>query len=226
MIFKAILFFHITVGTLSLITFWIPVFTKKGGNIHVRVGKAYVLLMWMVVISAALLCMLRTIQGHYLIASFLGFLALITAEPLWYAIVILKHKKDVPLSVLKIRKVLLTSTVVIGAALVVWSLILGLQGQAILLLIFGCLGLTNIPLALKSYEQANESANWLMDHIEGMIGTGIAAYTAFLAFGGSRFLSDIFSGPLMAIPWIIPTIVGVITIKVMKKKMAKQTVAV
>ena len=184
------------------------------------------LLMWMVVISAALLCVLRTIQGAYLIASFLGFLALITAEPLWYAIVILKHKKDIPLHILKIRKVLLTATVIIGAAFVIWSIILGLRGQAILLLIFGCLGLTSLPLALKSYEQANEHANWLMNHIEGMIGTGIAAYTAFLAFGGSRLFSDIFTGPLTAIPWVIPTIVGAIAIRVMKKKMSKPNAVV
>ena len=221
MIFKVVLFFHIAVGTLSLITFWIPLFTKKGGNAHIKVGKIYILLMWMVVVSAALLCVLRAIQGYYLVASFLGFLALITAEPLWYAIVILKHKKDIPDQVLKIRKMLLSATVIFGAALVVWSVILELQGQAILLLIFGCLGLTNIPLALKSFEKAKETTNWLMDHIEGMIATGIAAYTAFLAFGGSRFLSHIFTGPLTAIPWIIPTIVGVITIKIMKKKYAK-----
>ena len=126
----------------------------------------------------------------------------------------------------RIRKVLLTATVIIGAAFVIWSIILGLRGQAILLLIFGCLGLTSLPLALKSYEQANEHANWLMNHIEGMIGTGIAAYTAFLAFGGSRLFSDIFTGPLTAIPWVIPTIVGAIAIRVMKKKMSKPNAVV
>ncbi len=224
LLFKTILTIHIAAGTISLITFWIPVFTKKGGNLHVKIGKIYVLMMWVVVISAAILCALRTIQGHYLIASFLGFLALITAGPLWYAIAILNYKKDIPEHILKTRKIILSAMVFLGGALVIWSLILRLEGQAILLLIFGCLGLSNIPLAIKSFEKSRNEANWLMDHIEGMIGTGIAAYTAFLAFGGSRFLSDIFTGPLMAIPWIIPTIVGVIAIRIMKKKILKAAI--
>lgn len=222
MIFKILLTIHVSFGCISLITFWIPIFTKKGGNLHIKVGKIYIFAMWIVVISAAILCMIRVSQGSYLSASFLGFLALLTSEPLWYAIVIIKHKKDIPDRVLGIRKVLTSAVCLSGATMVIWSLFLGLEGMSILLLIFGILGLTTAPVALRSYEKARIKSNWLADHLEGMIATGIAAYTAFLAFGGAMFLGDIFTGPLVAIPWVIPGIVGSISINILRRKMTKK----
>ena len=52
-----------------------------------------------------------------------------------------------------------------------------------------------------------------------MMTTGIAAYTAFFAFGGGTFLSAYLKGPLMAVPWILPSIIGTVIIVRMKKKM-------
>ena len=85
---------HVIAGMISLIIFWIPIFVKKGGNLHRSVGKVYVYLMWYVVISAFLLSVENFIEGSYIAAAFLGFLTLATGQPLWSAIAILNNKES------------------------------------------------------------------------------------------------------------------------------------
>jgi hypothetical protein len=209
---KILLFIHIAMGSISLLVFWIPVFTKKGGNLHNKAGMLYVYTMWIVVITAFILSVINFLQKGYITAAFLGFLTLLTGHPLWYAVTILKHKNQIPVRLLKIRKVILGLLVTSAAGLLIWSLILKVQGASILLLIFGIIGLTQLPLFLKSIKKSQEDGNWIAAHINGMISSGIAAYTAFFAFGGATFFGEIFSGPLNAIPWTLPSVIGTIFI--------------
>lgn len=207
---RIFLFTHIAAGTISLLIFWIPVFTKKGGKLHNKAGIFYTYTMWIVVVTAALLSIINLVQGDHITAAFLGFLTVLTGHPLWYAVSILNHKKDIPISLIRLRKLLLATLVFGGAGLVIWSIILKVKGASILLLIFGILGMTQAPLLFRSDEKAQSEGNWIAAHINGMITTGIAAYTAFFAFGGSAFFGGIFSGSLVAIPWILPSIIGTI----------------
>lgn len=217
-LFKILLVFHITVGSLSLIVFWIPVFVKKGGDLHVKVGKVYVWLMWCVVISAIFMSAINLLNGHYIVGAFLGFLSVITAHPLWYAISILKYKKEVPSQVVLINQLLNLFLITAGAGLFIWSLLLKVEGEAILLMVFGLIGIfTAGPRLLRK----EKSDTWMANHIEGMLGTGIAAYTAFFAFGGSRLLGHVFTEQLIIIPWILPTIIGVYGIKYYKRKFCR-----
>ena len=215
-VYKILLTFHIVVGSLSLITFWIPIFTKKGGDMHLKVGKLYVILMWMVVISAFLLCTLNLFRGRYISAAFLGYLSVITAHPLWYGIVVLKHKQNLPKQAKIIKAIFNWMLFLGGVGLLLWSFILKVQGPAILLMIFGSIGvISSVPIVFSKKEA---KVNWLFDHIQGMVTTGIAAYTAFFAFGGGTFFSHLFSGSLVAIPWILPTVIGVYVIKRYKRQ--------
>lgn len=213
---KFLLYSHIFVGSFSLILFWIPVFVKKGGYIHIKVGWAYVYTMWYVLITAALLSVINYIQGYVMVAAFLGFLALFTGYPLWYGISILKYKKNIPPKILRIRKILNVLIFTGGLGLIVWAVAAKFQGMAVLLLIFGIIGVAGSSSVVISSSGAHKS--WLSEHIEGMIGTGIAAYTAFFAFGASNMFASIFDGPLLAIPWVLPTIIGTIIIIRIKKK--------
>lgn len=222
-IYKVILMGHIIAGSISLVLFWIPVIVKKGSKIHNKVGIVYVYFMWIVVISAAVLCILNLFRGRPISAAFLGFLSLLTGHPLWYAIVVLKYKKEVPLHIFRIRKVINWTLFLSGGGLVIWSIVLKLQGASILLLIFGILGLVSAFPLIRLKEKTRLKSHWLAEHLEGMVGTGIAAYTAFLAFGGATLMGDIFTGPLIAIPWSLPTIIGTIVIIRMKKKMGLKT---
>lgn len=212
LIFKVLLWAHIPAGFIGLVLFWIPAIVKKGGHIHIKVGKAYVFSMWIVVITALLMSIINAINKEYMVAAFLGFLAVLTSQSLWYAIAILKYKKDVPTSLLKLNKIMNLIIFFSGLGLLIWGILLKMQGFAILLVIFGILGLTSAGVAFRSLTKANENSNWLREHIGGMIGSGIASHTAFFAFGGGVFFGSIFSGPMLLIPWASPGIIGTIMI--------------
>ncbi|MGL5471270.1 MAG: hypothetical protein ACRDCT_24380 [Shewanella sp.] len=47
---------------------------------------------------------------------------------------------------------------------------------------------------------------WWIEHLGAMIGSGIACYTAFFAFGGSRLFID--HGNLRLLSWILPGVIG------------------
>lgn len=217
-VFNLLLGLHITAGAISLILFWIPVFVKKGKGLHAKVGRLYVYAMWTVVISAGILCVLNIFRDRMIMAAFLGVITVLTAHPLWYAITILKYKREVPVRIINIRRVLSWVLLLGSVGITIWSIQLQLQGAAILLLIFGIIGIISSRPAFTSVAKAQASANWLIDHLDGMISTGIAAYTAFLAFGARSMMADLFSEQLMVIPWVMPTIIGAIIIKVMKKR--------
>lgn len=220
LLYKSFLFFHIAVGSISLVLFWIPVIVKKGGKIHNKVGRIYVWSMWLVVITAAVLCIINLFRGRYISAGFLGFLVFLTGQPLWYAISVLKYKKALPDHMVRSRRIVNLILFFGGIGLVVWSLILQLQNMAMLLLIFGLLGvITSGEFLIQKKSKIQAEHNWLVEHLSGMIVTGIAGYTAFFAFGGGTFFGAIFSGQWMAIPWILPTVIGVYIMRRMKKKM-------
>lgn len=205
---KALLSTHIIAGFLSLVTFWIPIFTKKGGNLHVKVGKVYVFLMWIVVISAGILSIENLIQGKYLLASFLGFLTLITSNPLWYGIATLKHKKGISVAYRKAHLIFNSFIVVSGILLIIYGCTMIGQGPDMMLFFFGILGLTNSKEVYNHFKKPTTKEDWYKQHYSGMVTTGIAAYTAFAVFGGGQLLAGKLPGYLMALPWILPTIIG------------------
>jgi len=206
---KIFLTIHIAAGFSSIVLFWLPMFSKKGGNLHIKSGKLYVIAMWVVVGSAFLLSIKNVIIGQYVPAVFLGFLTLITSGPLWYAIAILDQKKG-RTPEYKQKLFIFNLIVVISAiAMIIYGL--NIDGSAsILMFIFGGLGLTNIPGVVRYIRKSKNKHTWIQEHIIGMITTGVAAYTAFFVFGGQSFFSNIFDqGSMLAIiPWVTPGVLG------------------
>ena len=140
---KALLSTHVIAGFISLVLFWIPIFTKKGGKIHTLVGKIYIYLMWIVVVSAGILSVENAYQGNYLMASFLGFLTLITSNPLWYGIASLKQKKGLSAGYKNIHLVFNIAITLGGLLLIIYGITMIGKGPEIMLFFFGILGLTN-----------------------------------------------------------------------------------
>jgi len=214
-----LLMLHSAAGTVSPILCWTPVFSRKGGTLHVRVGKIYIITMYIVVISAMLLCLFNVYFGDYLSAGFLGFISLLTIAPLWYGINILKHKRDMSRKYFLVRRWLHASITTAAIGLLIWGATYGFKGETIILLIFGILGLTTSRDVFASYDKIS-SIPWIKEHLVGMLSTGIAAYTAFLVFGGTQLFADFFRGQAVAILWAAPTVVGTILIMRMTKKYA------
>lgn len=207
-IVKTLLFLHVTFGFTSLVLFWLPVFLKKGGKGHVIIGKLYVVAMWIVVATAALLSVKNVIIGKYFMSAFLGFISLITANPIWYGMAILKKEKAE--SSRKGRIFFETGILIYSIGLLVtgfygvWS---GYSGN-VLLFIFGGLGLTAIPTILKLRKSDSEKTDRIKEHMVGLLTSGIAAYTAFFVFGGYTWMEKILPGTWQVLPWVAPGLLG------------------
>ncbi|MGD1845952.1 MAG: hypothetical protein ACFB10_11215 [Salibacteraceae bacterium] len=219
-IFQTLLFLHIGAGFLSIVLFWVPTFTKKGGTAHRLSGKFYVILMWTVVVTAAILCVRNMIVGRPITGAFLGFIALITAKPLWHGIRVLHYKKENPMRFLFWQRVVDGLVIAAAIGMVIYGIYLGGNGSAILMFIFAGLGLADVPNFIKKIRRPPVSSNWLKDHLVGMFVSAIAAYTAFFVFGANRFL-EVLPGYWAIVPWVAPTVVGTIGIRRMVKKYAK-----
>lgn len=221
LIHKIILWIHIPFGTLSLILFWIPVGVKKGSPLHRKTGWYYFICMWVVLATAILMSVTNTIMGHYMAAIYLGYLAIITSCPLWYSYEILNQKKEWSDSYFLIRKIFLTVIVASGLSLfLLGALKFHFKGMGTMMVFFGMIGMVSIKELMMSKAVAMQKETKLKMHIQGTIITGIAAYTAFFAFGGSRILIGVFHlhHQWMMVPWIMPSVLGVIYMRYMKRK--------
>ena len=203
---KGLLGIHVFAGFCSIVLFWIPMFVKKGSNLHRKFGKAYIYLMWVVVLTAITLSIENFIQGHTEIAIFLGFLSFITANPIWYGVAILKHKKNLPVSLKRNHLIFNLVIMIFGAILIGYGIYLKQNG--VLMIIFGILGLSTGKDVWISYKNTTNESDWLKQHIVGMLTSAIAAYTAFFVFGSMNFIRDFFPGYWAIFPWVAPGVVG------------------
>ena len=215
---ESLLGIHVVAGSISLILFWIPAFTKKGGEVHRKVGRWYVYMMWIVVITAMILSIKNGIIGNVNVALFLGFVSLITANPLWYGSTVLKHKKKLNKQFLWTHRLLSLALVLFGIFMILYGTIYVETGIRYLMWFFGVVGFTGLLEIYRSYKYYEKNSQWFKRHYVGMISTGIAAYTAFFAFGGRVFLSKILSNEWQLIPWIAPTIIGVFALQMLNRK--------
>lgn len=207
-IIKTLLFLHVLFGFISLVLFWLPVFLAKGGKAHRIVGKLYVYSMWIVVATAASLSVKNVIIGKYFMAAFLGFISLITANPLWYGMAILRPKAQDTNSFRWLRVAFDGVIALAGILLLTYGLVLKGENSAVLMIIFGCLGLTGIPTLIKNLKQPKEKEDRIRLHMIGLLTSGIAAYTAFFVFGGYTWMEKFLPGMWGVLPWVAPGLVG------------------
>lgn len=119
----------------------------------------------------------------------------------------------------------MTLTILVATALALfgaWNLWLSAQGEHLLAaektgkywisLILGGIGALGTWADLRYVLRPPPfKLSWFCKHLECMLGTGIAFYTAFLVFGASRWLEHMginLPGAWAILPWILPSLVG------------------
>ena len=218
---RAFLWIHIPFGIISLILFWIPVGVKKGSLVHRKVGRYYYNSMWVVLISSLLLSICNTIMGRYLAALYLGYLTLITAYPLWYSYEILNQDRAWSDRYFFKRKVFLGVLFISGLGMILLgALKYHFAGMGTMMVFFGLLVMPSGRDFLMTKAKAMNKETKLKMHIQGTIISGIAAYTAFFAFGGAQIMVGMLQmdAQWMVVPWILPTLLGFTYAWFMKRK--------
>ncbi len=221
---------HIAVGAIVLVLFWVPAFARKGSPLHVKVGKVYVVSMYVVVVTAFVASVIvladpigiRRPGESYgpaesaelaarfrMMSLFLLMLSVLVFASLRHGIRALRQKTEPGALARPAHRALIAVLGVLG--MIVGTL--GLLNSAVLLIIFGGISIAgSISMYRDTLVERPDRKAQLVAHLNGLIGSGIGVYTAFFAFGGSRFLREILPGYWQVLPWVLPAIIGTIVI--------------
>ncbi|MFK7950907.1 MAG: hypothetical protein AB8G11_25225 [Saprospiraceae bacterium] len=212
------LLLHIITGLGSIVLFWIPIFTKKGAKTHRKVGKIYVFLMWLVIFSGIILTINKFYEGETDAGIFLGFLVILATRPVWFGAAALKSKNVSYTRIKNIHILFKLALFAYGIFMLIYSISLKGQGIAPVMIAFSVLGLMAGIDAWRDYKDTSMNNNWLRNHFEGMLISGVAAYTGFIVIGGYEFLNEHMTGYWILIPWLLPSIIGIALIYFYRQK--------
>lgn len=241
LIHDSALYLHVAVGACALILFWIPVFTRKGNLDHKRFGRYFAWAMYLVSASGIVMSgldLLFPLSMHAadlelspgeeedaivqirIFGLFLFSLSILVLTSTRHGWLTILHKDDrLPLrnpANLGLNSLL----IIVGIVL----LVVGINTGTILFMIFGPLqiagGISHFRYIFREEIRPKE---WWIQHLSGLIGSGIGAYTAFAVFGGRRLFEEIFASNFESYSvflWITPGIVGTIAINILSRKYA------
>lgn len=201
--------FHVICGAVALCTFMIPLFSKKGGKLHIKMGWLYTYSMVFVGVSAFIITLWRTLFDEARTSSsigfsaFLFFIAAFTLSSLWNGLRVLKFKK---------REIYNRQWPQIGPPIIL--LVLGFATQVlgyflhnILLMAFPFLSHFAAKDQLKYWlSSPKEKMHWWYFHMNGMFTACIATVTAFLVTAIPRIFpnNSIAESPVL---WMAPGII-------------------
>ncbi|MBA3647403.1 MAG: DUF2306 domain-containing protein [Chitinophagales bacterium] len=200
--FKTLLALHIASGFTALTSGLIPMFSKKGGNIHRRFGMVYFWAMFGVFCTAIPMSFMHTNFFLFAIGIF-SFYQTFTG----YRHTKIKNNMIVPIP----DKISTWITFSTSICMIVYSVYLAMHSiwqPASVLTVFGAICLLLTVHDLQRYRRLKKSMQdkqaWYFGHITRMAGSYIATFTAF-AITNLIFLPSI-------IAWLAPTVIGVFLI--------------
>jgi uncharacterized membrane protein len=198
--------FHIGAGCVALVSMWVPMLARKGGPLHRRAGRVFVGAMALVSATGLVISSYRlasaTRAWMHAGAVFLLYVSLLTAAGAFKGMRVLKRKQRVPGR----RDAL---AIAVAAGLVLASLPVMLLGASLgspLLTWFPVIGVVGGSADLRYWlQQPRERMHWWYEHMGDMLGTCIAALSAFLVVNAQNLGLPRFS----LFVWLLPTLVGV-----------------
>lgn len=228
--YQYILFVHIAAGVAALVAFFIPLLSKKGAAVHRRSGMIFVNAMKGIAISGAVMAVMLFVMPLDIMTAvqlaevaelepqqvilqnrfngiFLGYLSVIVYVGMVYGTQVLKVRGQRQRLSTRGYWLLWMSPAVASAALL-W---VGISYGKLLYQILAVIGFSNSLGYWRYLSRVSVAKNtWLLEHINAMIGGGIACFTAFAVVGGNRLFSQwLTSDGLRMLPWILPTAIGV-----------------
>jgi uncharacterized membrane protein len=202
--FRLLLTLHIIGGSAALLSMFIPMVAKKGGRAHRRAGWVFVAGMTLVSVTALVLSGWRfvfdTRPGARSGALFLFYIAILTAAGVSTGIRVLRARRPAAGSNLWDRGIsaLLLAT---SAGMAAY----GLSSRVPLFIAFSVVGLLSGGGQLAYWlRRPTHHMHWWFEHMSSMLGSCIAATTAFLVVNADQLGS---TGTSLVI-WLAPTIVG------------------
>lgn len=221
--YQSLLLAHGLSGSVALVTFWIAAFARKGTPLHLRAGKIYMIAMLGIVVTAIPMAAIIATRGKPGIATFLGYLVVITATGLWLGWNAIKRKRDQTRFRDTTYLAVALSNLVVSA--VVFAV--GMHMSQVLLMGFSAIGaITGAQMLMRRLRPMATARWWLKEHYSAMIGCGVATHIAFLAIGLDRLIRAVGIDPpawYHLIAWFLPLALAVLVgFRLDRKYMPKQ----
>ena len=197
---RGLLGIHIAAGTISFMMAPIALATAKGGPAHRRWGKVYFWAMAVVAATAIALSIYRPILSLALVAVFSFYAAFAAYRVLGQKGTARGEPRIEAIDWAAATITFATSLGLAGCGLLRPALV---QNLGIPAVIFGALGMRLGAGDLWRFmHPPKETMFWWYEHLQGMMASYIAAWTAFLVTTVGRFVHAWWL-------WIVPTAIGV-----------------
>lgn len=194
--FTILLLIHIVSGSIGLITGTINLIRKKGDKLHKNFGFFFLSEMLINGVSGLLMSLIHFnffllivgVFSIYMVSTGQRYLSLKTISPIQKA--------------LKIDWILSAGMFLFGVGFIIYGVLLLLSSNnfGIVLLVFGFISISMVYQDFKNYIGRNSNKNfWLLVHIQRMMGSYIAAMTAFIVVNNT-ILPGI-------VAWLLPTVI-------------------
>jgi hypothetical protein len=197
---KVFLGVHITAGATSFLMAPVALVTAKGGKAHRRWGMVYLWAMGAVAATALPMAIYRPVLFLALVAVF-SFYACFSA---WRVLALKDLPKGADAQPIDWAAGAITfaaSACLAGFGAFKPAIV---QNMGIVAIVFGLIGMMLAFTQMKSFvRKPTEKMFWWYTHLGNMIGSYIAAWSAFSVVTLSRYLGDAWY------VWLWPTIVGV-----------------
>jgi len=204
---QVIVIAHAIAGGVSLLSMWIPMFSRKGGRLHRRAGLVFAY-------SMAFVCITSFVTSGMRLAAepaapdaplFLILVGLLAAASTLWGVRVLRQKKRTE----KFRGVLEWSAALILIAAGVAGVLYGLSGTKVLFLVFGVLS-AGVGWGFVQVMRGVPKTKWFWwyEHLGGMLVGCISALTAFLVVNWAYAPSVVRDAiPNIAV-WVAPGVIG------------------
>ncbi len=198
---KALLVIHVACGSGAFLLAPVALLTAKGGKQHRRWGMVYLYAMG----GVATIALPMSLYGPVL---FLAMVAVFSFYAAFSGYRVLKLKnlarggsaRMVDWMAAAITLCSSAALAIFGAFRPAW-----VQNMGIVSIVFGCLGMLLALSQMKSFLwKPTEKMFWWYTHLGNLIGSYIAAWTAFLVTAAAPLFRH--AGML---PWLLPTALGV-----------------
>lgn len=196
---------HYLVGVLALATFWIAAFTRKGSPVHKAVGKLYLLAMTAIIATALVFTAFGLLRDPGPRDAFLGYLVVITATSCWLSWRAIRDKRDFARYTGPIYRMLAVLNLTAGVGILAVGLTIGSVLFSGFSLVGLLLGIGMIRLRRRGPQHPQW---WRQEHMNAMLGNGVATHIAFLAIGLPRILPSLAGPTLQLLAWFGPLLVA------------------
>jgi hypothetical protein len=202
--YNALLLAHGSTGAVALATFWTAGIAKKGSQLHKSAGKIYLLAMAALLVIALPLAVRIMLSQSTTFGVFLLLLFVITTTNVWISWRAIRDQRNWQRFTGPVYRALAWLNLLGAAVVVAAAFVAGGRWQFIFMA-FAAIGVAQFLRMRRFWRTSPTNSRWwFSQHMNGMIGNGVATHIAFLNIGLPKLFPMLAGATLQYVAWLGP----------------------